>query len=277
MPVATATRSRASSSTRPRCSSRGTRTAACRRWRRRCTSVTTPSRRCRHRLPPRRPAISATTCSTVRRWPKPAAEASPANEPAPAFDFDGPAAPAGSAAAGATPPPPMGQPSLDGVDAELLEIFFEEARQCLGDLRRSFGRLAGDLNDTPAWLDLSRHFHLLKGSAGTVGVTTLASTAAELEQRAEAFGEKKRRASPADLSAIRRDAAAMLSGVPDPARRAGGRTGRADRGRPGVGRGVRRGGAVASSRSSTRSSHAMPSDTRSAKVTSRRWRPCCTA
>ena len=142
---------------------------------------------------------------------EPAAEASPANEPAPAFDFDGPAAPAGSAAAGATPPPPMGQPSLDGVDAELLEIFFEEARQCLGDLRRSFGRLAGDLNDTPAWLDLSRHFHLLKGSAGTVGVTTLAATAAELEQRAEAFGEKKRRASPADLSAIRRDAAAMLA------------------------------------------------------------------
>jgi chemosensory pili system protein ChpA (sensor histidine kinase/response regulator) len=136
-----------------------------------------------------------------------------AADAAPAFDFEPAPAAAGDHAHGAADPlpDPKATPSVEGVDAELLEIFLEEARQCLGDLRRSFGRLAADVTDGTAWLDLSRHFHLLKGSAGTVGVTTLAALAAELEQRAEAYGERKRRATTADLAAIRRDTSAMLA------------------------------------------------------------------
>jgi chemosensory pili system protein ChpA (sensor histidine kinase/response regulator) len=136
-----------------------------------------------------------------------------AADAAPAFDFEPAPAAAGDQAHGAADllPSPKAPPSVEGVDAELLEIFLEEARQCLGDLRRSFGRLAADVTDGTAWLDLSRHFHLLKGSAGTVGVTTLAALAAELEQRAEAYGERKRRATTADLAAIRRDTGAMLA------------------------------------------------------------------
>ncbi len=141
----------------------------------------------------------------------PAVEAAANNELGPGFEFDAAGTSADAAAADGAPPPPMKHPVLDGIDPELLEIFLDEARQCLGDLRRSFGRLAVDANDAMAWLDLSRHFHLLKGSAGTVGITTLSAAAAELEQRAETYGEKKRRASAADVGSIRRDASTMLA------------------------------------------------------------------
>ncbi|MFK7740924.1 MAG: Hpt domain-containing protein [Planctomycetota bacterium] len=101
--------------------------------------------------------------------------------------------------------------SLDDVDPELVEIFLEEARQCLGDLRESFQRVEANAADCAAWLDLSRHFHLLKGSAGTVGIAELAEVAGGLEEQAEAYGERKRTASNDDVLALRASAARMLA------------------------------------------------------------------
>ncbi len=144
---------------------------------------------------------------------EPGAEAEPApaaraadNDPASVLQFDFEA----ESVAPAAPQPAT--PELDGVDQELVEIFLEEARQCLGDLRRSFTRVAADCNEVVAWLDLSRHFHLLKGSAGTVGIHTVSKAAGELEDRAERFGERRSRATPADVAKLRADARAMLAG-----------------------------------------------------------------
>ncbi len=131
------------------------------------------------------------------------AEPAPAGEESQVFEFgDG-----GSVNSEA----PTQQGTLDGVDPELIEIFLEEARQCLGDLRRSFTRVAADPADTVAWLDLARQFHLLKGSAGTVGVVSLSQIASQLEDRAEAYGERKRRASASDVANLRADARRMLA------------------------------------------------------------------
>jgi chemosensory pili system protein ChpA (sensor histidine kinase/response regulator) len=104
-------------------------------------------------------------------------------------------------------------PSVAGADAELVEIFLEEARQCLGDLRRSLGQVATDPANCAAWLDLSRHFHLLKGSAGTVGLGDLAKVASDLEERTESYGERRRVAKPGDVGKLRERAAQMLAAV----------------------------------------------------------------
>jgi len=79
------------------------------------------------------------------------------------------------------PPSPLPQSSA-AVDQELLEIYIEEAREVLENIRTQLARLDALPHDLDAFTTIRRSFHTLKGSGRMVGLTDLAEVAWELEQ-----------------------------------------------------------------------------------------------
>ena len=93
-------------------------------------------------------------------------------------------------AAGIAPPsvtpmaPEMPVPSEDNVeavDAELLEIFLEEAKEVLADAEASMRVLDADPESATATTNLRRGFHTLKGSGRMVGLVALGEAAWSIE------------------------------------------------------------------------------------------------
>ncbi|MEO8936310.1 MAG: response regulator [Burkholderiaceae bacterium] len=72
-------------------------------------------------------------------------------------------------------------PSEDDVDAELLEIFLEEAGDVLHDAEASMRVLDADPHSATASIDLRRGFHTLKGSGRMVGLTAFGDAAGSIE------------------------------------------------------------------------------------------------
>jgi chemosensory pili system protein ChpA (sensor histidine kinase/response regulator) len=67
-------------------------------------------------------------------------------------------------------PTPAGQTGLED-DAEMRDIFLEEAREVIGNAHRALAALADDGSDVAELTTVRRAFHTLKGSARMVGLT----------------------------------------------------------------------------------------------------------
>ncbi|MGL1832348.1 Hpt domain-containing protein [Rhodocyclaceae bacterium SMB388] len=72
--------------------------------------------------------------------------------------------------------------SDDAIDAELLDIFLEEAREVLSTITEQLDALTADPSDGEALTSVRRGFHTLKGSGRMVGLTELGEAAWSIEQ-----------------------------------------------------------------------------------------------
>lgn len=90
----------------------------------------------------------------------------------------------GSVPVAASPAPPAVPTPTTGLedDAEMREIFLEEAQEVLADARGSLGELAVRLDDLNAMTAVRRAFHTLKGSSRMVGLTAFGDAAWSCEQ-----------------------------------------------------------------------------------------------
>lgn len=78
---------------------------------------------------------------------------------------------------------PADTPGLpEDADAELRQIFLDEAREVLQSGRESLAALDADLADASALATLRRAFHTIKGSSRMVGLPTLGEAAWAMEQ-----------------------------------------------------------------------------------------------
>lgn len=76
----------------------------------------------------------------------------------------------------------LSQASTEEIDAELLEIFIEEAREVLAAVGENTQRIRQHPHDTEALTSVRRAFHTLKGSGRMVGLKDLGETAWAIEQ-----------------------------------------------------------------------------------------------
>ncbi|MCL2885434.1 MAG: Hpt domain-containing protein [Betaproteobacteria bacterium] len=76
----------------------------------------------------------------------------------------------------------LAESSHEEIDAELLAIFLEEAREVLATMAEQHALLRSDPDNAEALTVIRRSTHTLKGSGRMVGLTDLGETAWELEQ-----------------------------------------------------------------------------------------------
>ncbi len=128
--------------------------------------------------------------------------------------------------AGIAPPsivplePALPMPSDDNVDAELLEIFLEEACGVLVDAEASMRVLDADPSNTTATANLRRGFHTLKGSGRMVGLMAFGDAAWSIEDTLNDHIANQRPAS-SDLRALVDYAIRYLAGWVDELRASG--------------------------------------------------------
>ena len=87
--------------------------------------------------------------------------------------------------------------SEDEIDAELLDIFLEEAREVVATIASHLPRLYEDPKDQENLIILRRSFHTLKGSGRMVGLTELGESAWAVEQIMNSWLHEARAATPA--------------------------------------------------------------------------------
>jgi chemosensory pili system protein ChpA (sensor histidine kinase/response regulator) len=109
-----------------------------------------------------------------------AAVATPAEAPAAAVSA--PTASEAPATPPSAPPAPAASSSAPEVDAELLEIFLEEANEVLGTIAEQLETLRSRPSDGEALTTVRRAFHTLKGSGRMVGLTEFGEVAWVVEQ-----------------------------------------------------------------------------------------------
>ena len=103
--------------------------------------------------------------------------------PAPAPAAPAPVAPAPApAAAPVAAPAPAPVSAADDEDAELLDIFLEEAREVVQNGLAAVAALAGSPSDMSELTTLRRAFHTLKGSSRMVGLNEFGEAAWSMEQ-----------------------------------------------------------------------------------------------
>ncbi|MBH0065855.1 Hpt domain-containing protein [Psychrobacter sp. SZ93C1] len=81
--------------------------------------------------------------------------------------------------------------SID-TDAELLEIFLEEAQELDAALDESFNKWRADISNVNALKVLQRHLHTIKGGARMAGIRSIGDLTHEAESVYEAFVENRR-------------------------------------------------------------------------------------
>ena len=86
-----------------------------------------------------------------------------------------------------TAPAPAAQDALDDDDAELLDIFLEEAREVIGNGQSAIAALEADPSNLADMTTLRRAFHTLKGSSRMVGLNTFGEAGWSLEQMLNAW------------------------------------------------------------------------------------------
>ncbi|MFZ5484918.1 MAG: Hpt domain-containing protein [Pseudomonadota bacterium] len=109
------------------------------------------------------------------------------------------------------PPPPTANERE--VDAELLEIYIEEAKTVLGDIFERLGRLHRPAHEHADFVDIRRGFHTLKGSGRMVGLTDLAEVAWEAEQTLNLWLREERAINSAILDFVEQAGHAFQSWV----------------------------------------------------------------
>ncbi len=71
--------------------------------------------------------------------------------------------------------------TAEAIDAEMLNVYIEEANDVLGNIVAQLSRLHVNLFDADAFVSIRRGFHTLKGSGRMVGLTDLAEVAWQVE------------------------------------------------------------------------------------------------
>ncbi len=99
-----------------------------------------------------------------------------------------PSAQTGAAAAAPAAP----APARTGVDAELLQVFLDEAGEVLETIARTLPECRETPDDQEALTTVRRAFHTLKGSGRMVGLMDLGEAAWQVEQVLNAWLEQKR-------------------------------------------------------------------------------------
>jgi chemosensory pili system protein ChpA (sensor histidine kinase/response regulator) len=131
------------------------------------------------------PADAAAPQLTPASMPAAAKPAAAAADALPPLDFAPVAKPAAAApapvAAAKPAPAPAAQDDDDG-DAELREIFLEEAREVVGNGLAALEALAEDPKNLADMTTLRRAFHTLKGSSRMVGLNEFGEAAWSMEQ-----------------------------------------------------------------------------------------------
>ena len=90
-----------------------------------------------------------------------------------------------------TPAPEFQLESID-TDAELLEIFLEEAQELDTAIAESFSKWRADITNTKTLKILQRHLHTIKGGARMAGIRSIGDMTHEAESIYEAFVEDRR-------------------------------------------------------------------------------------
>lgn len=143
---------------------------------------------------PAMPAVAAAVAPALAAVPAPVAAAAPAAVIAPVV-ADAPPAPAVAAPVAAPAPAPVATVApavpapapvpaedLDDDDAELRDIFLEEAREVVHNGLAAIAALQGSPADLGQQTTLRRAFHTLKGSSRMVGLTEFGEAGWALEQ-----------------------------------------------------------------------------------------------
>ena len=78
----------------------------------------------------------------------------------------------------ATAPPP---PFSDDIDEEIMEIFIEDAQDCIQNINREFPRWRQQPDDKERLKELRRNYHTLKGSGRMVGASDISELAWAVE------------------------------------------------------------------------------------------------
>ena len=137
-------------------------------------------------------------------------EAVPAVAPAPA-DEAAMAAPVVAAPAASAPAvPAVAAPDLDDDDAEMRDIFLEEAREVVRNGTQALQALRANPADMGEGTTLRRAFHTLKGSSRMVGLGEFGEAAWAMEQLANTWLAEQKPASP-ELLSLAGDAMAQFS------------------------------------------------------------------
>jgi chemosensory pili system protein ChpA (sensor histidine kinase/response regulator) len=89
-----------------------------------------------------------------------------------------------------------------GVDAELLDIFLEEAAEVLQNIEQAVPRCTAQPDSFDDMTIIRRAFHTLKGSGRMVGLMDVGEVAWEMEQLLNSWLEQKRAATPALLALV---------------------------------------------------------------------------
>jgi Chemotaxis protein histidine kinase and related kinases len=98
---------------------------------------------------------------------------------------------------GSTPSSPeeslAAEDSFEGfeIDAELLEIFSEEADELLKSIEESLARLTSNPEDTDALWEIRRNAHTFKGASGVVGLNAASKISHRIEDLLDRFAEKE--------------------------------------------------------------------------------------
>jgi chemosensory pili system protein ChpA (sensor histidine kinase/response regulator) len=101
-------------------------------------------------------------------------------------------APTTSATTVATPAPTAPPPRVaDTIDAEMLEIFVDEAKEVLGNVGKNFPLWRNDPENAEALAEVRRGFHTLKGSGRMVGAMHIGELAWSVENLLNKIRDKK--------------------------------------------------------------------------------------
>jgi chemosensory pili system protein ChpA (sensor histidine kinase/response regulator) len=95
-----------------------------------------------------------------------------------------------------------GDEAQQTVDAELLQVYLEEAEEVLERIRQNLDACRQDPGDLDALTVIRRGFHTLKGSGRMVGLVDLGEVAWELEQTMNSWVQEERPAIPRLLDMI---------------------------------------------------------------------------
>ncbi|HEV3008400.1 MAG TPA: Hpt domain-containing protein, partial [Burkholderiales bacterium] len=96
-----------------------------------------------------------------------------------------------------------------GVDAELLQVFLEEAEEVLGTIAKTVPECRDQPEDRESLITVRRAFHTLKGSGRMVGLMDLGEAAWQVEQVLNLWLEHMRPVTPALLELLETAAAAF--------------------------------------------------------------------
>jgi len=92
----------------------------------------------------------------------------------------------------------------DDFDEEIMEIFIEDAQDCIKSIEKHLPLWAANPNDTDSLLELRRNYHTLKGSGRMVGVSDVAELAWSVENMLNKVRDNRIAASPEVVEVVRR-------------------------------------------------------------------------